>query len=356
MTKNLNQRSIQRPPMSRRGFIQGAGAAGALLAIPALVRAQGSPVTIRYATGGGIGPNEMETVIFLDWMQKNVLKQYGKAYTVDMTFTRGTPEAATLLAAEQADVATLAFSTFATVTLRGAVDGGLAIIADNYQDAKPGYAANTFFVLNDSPIKTVEDLRGKRIGVNAFGSAVDLALRVRLKKSGMDARKDVEVVEIAFPNIGPALREKRIDCGVMVLPFMNTELNKGGIRGIFNGGDAFGTNATIFQVVTRKFLGKQKEAVRAFLADYVTGLQWYYDPANRKQAVDMVAAFTKSPRDVLDSYFLTHKDSYRDPNGCVSVDLIQRPVDAMAEMGLIPQSLKIADYLDASLLPRTCGA
>ena len=47
---------------------------------------------IRYATGGGIGPNEMETIIYLDWMQKNVLKDYGKEYTVDMTFTRVRPK------------------------------------------------------------------------------------------------------------------------------------------------------------------------------------------------------------------------------------------------------------------------
>ena len=70
-------------------------ATGALtaLGVPLTRVARAAPVTIRYATGGGIGPNEMETVIYLDWMQKNVLKGYGKEYTVDMTFTRGTPEA-----------------------------------------------------------------------------------------------------------------------------------------------------------------------------------------------------------------------------------------------------------------------
>ncbi len=40
----------------------------------------------------------METIIFLDYLKQNVLSNYGKAYTIDMTFTRGSPEAATLLA------------------------------------------------------------------------------------------------------------------------------------------------------------------------------------------------------------------------------------------------------------------
>jgi sulfonate transport system substrate-binding protein len=340
----------------RRSFIQGGLAAGAMLALPGLASAQPAPVKIRYATGGGIGPNEMETIIFLDWMQKNVLQQYGKAYVVDMTFTRGTPEAATLLAAEQADVATLSFSVFATMVQKGVVADGLSIIADNYQDARPGFAANTFYVLEGSSFRSVADLRGKRIGVNAFGSAVDLALRVYLKKNKLDARKDVEIVEIAFPNIGPALREKRIDCGVMVLPFMNSELRKGGIRGLFTAADAFGVYAPIFQVATRRFIKTNRAAVSAFLSDYVLGLKWFYDPANRSRALDLTAEFTKSPRDVLDSYFMTGKDYYRDRNACVNASLIQGPVDAMHEQGLIPAPMKITDYLDASLLPGTCGA
>ena len=101
-------------------------------------------MTIRYATGGGIGPNEMETIIYLDWMQKNVLKGYGKDYTVDMTFTRGTPEAGTLLAAGQADMATLSFAVFATSVLKNIVPGGMTIVSDNYQDGRPASRRTPF--------------------------------------------------------------------------------------------------------------------------------------------------------------------------------------------------------------------
>jgi len=343
---------------ARRRFVLRSTALGAGLALaPYIGVAQPSaPTTIRYATGGGIGPNEMETVIYLDWMQGNVLQQYAKRYVVDMTFTRGTPEAATLLAAGEADMATLSFAAFASLVVKDAVPDGLIIVADNYQDGRPGYAANTYFVLDDSPIRTVEDLRGKRIGVNAYGSAVDLALRVRLKKAGIDPRKDVEIVEIAFPNIGPAIRERRIDCGVMILPFMNAELSKGGMRALFTGGDAFGIYAPIFQVVTKRFLAANRDAVAAFLADYVTGLQWFYAPQNRARAIALTADFTKSPADVLDSYFMTEKDYYRDPDGCLQPALIQGPIDAMLQEGLLPRAVDVAAHLDMSLLPGTCSS
>ncbi|MGB7041322.1 MAG: PhnD/SsuA/transferrin family substrate-binding protein, partial [Xanthobacteraceae bacterium] len=171
----------KRTLIARRSLLAGSAMliAGATVGAPFVRRASAAPVTIRYATGGGIGPNEMETVIFLDWMQKNVLKNYGKDYTLDMTFTRGTPEAATLLAAGQADMATLSFSVFATSVLNNIVPNGMTIISDNYQDGRPGYAQNTFFVRKDSSIKSTQDLKGKIVGVNAFGSAVDLAMRVK---------------------------------------------------------------------------------------------------------------------------------------------------------------------------------
>jgi sulfonate transport system substrate-binding protein len=342
--------------VTRRALVA-ASATGALTAVCApFVRTAGAAaVPIRYATGGGIGPNEMETIIYLDWMQKNVLKGYGKDYTVDMTFTRGTPETGTLLAAGQADMGTLSFAVFATSVLKSIVPGGMTIVADNYQDGHAGYAKNTFFVLKDSPIRSTQDLKGKKVGINAYGSAVDLALRVKLKKDGIDPKKDLTIVEVAFPNQAAAIREKRIDCGILILPFMANELPKGDLRGLFDGGDAFGPYSVIFHVVTNEFLKKNPDAVRAFLADYVRGLQWFYDPANRKKAVEITAAFTKSPAEVLDSYFMGPGDYYRDRNACVGVKTIQTPIDAMLSEGLIDKAVKVADHLNMSYLPNPCS-
>ena len=342
--------------LTRRGFVVGGIGAASTMASPFIRKASAAPISIRYATGGGIGPNEMETLIYLEWMQKNVLQGYGKDYTVDMTFTRGTPEAGTLLAAGQADIATLSFAVFATSVLRNTVPNGLTIVSDNYQDGKPGYAQNTFFVLKDSPVKTTQDLKGKIIGVNAFGSAVDLAMRVKLKNDGIDPRADVQVVEVGFANQASALREKRIDCGVLVLPFMNAEIVKGDLRVLFTGGDAFGgPYSVIFQVTTNDFLKQHPEAVKAYLADYVRGLHWFYDPANRKKAIEIASAFTKSPPEVLDSYFMTDRDYFRDPNGCLSLKAVQTPVDAMLRVGFIDKPVNIADHLHMSYLPNPCA-
>jgi sulfonate transport system substrate-binding protein len=340
---------------SRRTIVTGA-TAGAIATIcsPLVRTAAATPVTIRYATGGGVGPNEIETIIYLDWMRKNVLKGYGKDYIVDMTFTRGTPEAATLLAANQADMATLSFAIFATSISKNVVAGGITIVSDNYQDGHKGFAENTFFVLNESAIKTTQDLKGKTVAVNAFGSAVDLTLRVKLKKDGIDPRKDLRIVEVAFPNQAAALREKRIDAGVLILPFMNVEARKGDLRPLFTGGDAFGPYAVLFQVATNKFLKEHSNAVRSFLADYVRGLHWLNNPSNRAKAVQLAAEFTKSPAEFLDTYFMTERDYFRDKNACVTVPLIKAPVDAMHSEGLLSGPVDVSKHLDMSYLPYAC--
>jgi NitT/TauT family transport system substrate-binding protein len=342
--------------LSRRQWLAGTSAAvlAGAFGLGGRRLAGAAPKEIRYATGGGIGPNEMQTVIYLDYMKENVLKRYGKDYTVKMTFTRGTPEAAALLAAGQADMATLAFSTFATTILKNAVPNGLTIVADNYQDGRSGYAENSYFLREDSPVRQVTDLRGRRVGINAFGSAVDLIMRVTLKKHGLDPKKDVQVVEVGFPNIGAAIRERRIECGPLILPFMAVEKAKGGIRPLFSGGEVFGQYSVIFHVVTNDFLKANPEAVRAFLDDYVRGLKWFYDPKNRERALQITADFTKSPKDVLASYFMTPNDYYRDPDACLSAKVIQTPIDAMYREGFIDRPLDVSRYVDMSYLPNPC--
>ena len=158
-----------------------------------------------------------------------------------------------------------------------------------------------------------------------------------------------------FPNEAAAIREKRIDCGILILPFMNAEIRRGDLRALFTGGDAFGPYSVIFQVATNDFLKANSEAVRSYLADYVRGLQWFYDPANRKKAVEITAEFTKSPVEVLDSYFMTERDYYRDRNACVGVPTIQTPIDAMQKEGLIDRPVNVSEHLNMSYLPFPCS-
>jgi sulfonate transport system substrate-binding protein len=342
--------SISRRNLLKVGVATGISSIGA----PYILRAD--VPTIRYSTAGGIGPNEIETVLFTDWVRQNVFKRIGKDYNLDVTYARATPEAAQMLAAGQQDMAILTPPVFASTVVKNAVPNGLSIVADCFQDGREGYASQAFFVLEESGIRSVEDLKGKIIAVNAYGSTPDVVLNTMLKKHNLDARRDVKVVEVTFPNIAAALRAKRVDCGVLPLPFSATERSKGGIRPLFSGKEVFPPFVITFQVATNDALKQKPEAVKGLLADYVEALHWIYDPKNRSKALELTADVSKSPVEVVDSYLLTKNDYFRDPNACVTPSLLQPLVDSMTDLGLLPAHVDMAKYTTGAYLPHPCNS
>ena len=310
------------------------------------------PVVIRHGHGGGV-PSDIAPVLFVPWMQQNVLKHYGKLYTVQWTRTKGSPHAAAMLAAGEADIATLSFTTIALTILKDSVPGGVKVVADTKIDGYPGYRSNVWVVRDDSGISRVEDLKGRVVAINEYGAGLDVGLRVMLKKHGLDPVKDTNIVEINFGNQGAALRQKRTDLALLLQPFEGREFKKGGIKRLFTLKDAIGTNHMIFQAATNKFLAEHREAGRAFFDDYVRALKWYQDPKNRPKMLELVAEATKLPKDAFD-YFLTIEDDFRDPNACPHLEYIQRPIDLMVETGFLKERVDIAKYFDPSYLPNPC--
>lgn len=77
-----------------------------------------------------------------------------------------------------------------------------------------------------SGVSTVADLDGKTVAVVGLKSAPELALRVVLEDAGVDSG-DVEVVEIAYPDMVAALESKRVDAAFIVDPFLSAAKSAG---------------------------------------------------------------------------------------------------------------------------------
>ncbi|HEX5607768.1 MAG TPA: ABC transporter substrate-binding protein, partial [Candidatus Binatia bacterium] len=68
-------------------------------------------------------------------------------------------------------------------------------------------------------IKTIEDLKGKKIGVTRFGSATDIAARFALRKHNLDPQKDVTILQMgAMTSIMGGLQGGSIDAGLVSPP------------------------------------------------------------------------------------------------------------------------------------------
>ncbi len=83
----------------------------------------------------------------------------------------------------------------------------MQIIADVIQTGHKGYFPGEYVVANDGPIKTVADVKGKRVATNAIGSEADLTMRATLRKHVRSS--DVTMVEANFANQPAMLEEGR---------------------------------------------------------------------------------------------------------------------------------------------------
>src|SRR5258708_7226382 len=156
--------------------------------------------------------------------KKDLAKNVGKSYQLEITRFAGTPPMITALAAGELDIANLNYPTL-PIAIQHAGMHDLRAIADEFQDGNTGFYSNEFMVLEDGPIKRVEDLKGKAVATNAAGSAVDIAMRAMLRKHGLEDKRDYTIVEAPFPTMRAMLAEKKVELVPAVLPFSaNSEL------------------------------------------------------------------------------------------------------------------------------------
>ncbi|MCS6784677.1 MAG: ABC transporter substrate-binding protein, partial [Candidatus Caldarchaeum sp.] len=82
-------------------------------------------------------------------------------------------------------------------------------------------------VKSDSNIQRLEQLKGKRVAVNALNALPHMALSILLTRVGLNPAKDVEWVEIPFLRMAAPLAAGQVDGAVMVEPFMTAVVKQG---------------------------------------------------------------------------------------------------------------------------------
>jgi NitT/TauT family transport system substrate-binding protein len=281
-------------------------------------------------------------------MKPEVLRHYGKSYVLDLIHFTGTPPQITALASNQIDLSPLSFSAFALAVTNAHLDD-LRIIADGLQDGAPGWQTNAFLVLKDGPIHTVEDLKGQVVASNAFGGAVDIGLRVMLRKHGLEDKRDLTIIEVQVPNMKAALAEKKVALIAPLPPFTRDPELQAIARKLFDQREALGVSQTIILTARTGSLAANRAAWVDFLEDQLVFLAWLTDPAHHAEAVALAASFNKQPPEKLNWAF-THEDSYRAPRGLPDLGALQSNLDMLADLGFVKTHVAVDRYLDLSLV------
>jgi len=180
-----------------------------------------------------------------------------------------------------------------------------------------------FYIMALPEIKTIEDLRGKPVGVTRFGSSTDFTMRYVLRKHGLEPGRDVTMIQTGDLFAAAAGLKTRL---IMAAPFSspaNVRAQEAGARVLVN----MGTAGIYFPhdawMARRSFINANEDLVRRFLKGYSEGVyRMHKDPELARRAIRRYARATE-PKivDAVYQYALDYVDKipYNTPEGIQEV-------------------------------------
>ncbi|MBI5352257.1 MAG: ABC transporter substrate-binding protein [Chloroflexi bacterium] len=135
-------------------------------------------------------------------------------------------------------------------------------------------------------IKTVEDLRGKTIGMGLTASASEVATRLALQELGLQAGVDVNVIEIGEePDRVAAFRAGQIDAILTTAPYLH-QLRAEGVSELFDFGKVGLPYAHTSILTTRKFIEENRPMVVNFMKAIIESISLMKaDPEGTKEVI-----------------------------------------------------------------------
>jgi len=197
-------------------------------------------------------------------------------------------------------------------------------------------------------IRKVADLKGKKIAINATGSALTYMLARMLESEGLTI-KDVDVVYMPWPDMGTAFANKAIDAGTIVDPF-TAQFEEKGIATLFRRASDVVRNPW-FEVsvllYNSEWAKKNGKLANDFAVAYLRAARDFHDAMyggkNRTEVIDILVRNTRVKDKAL--YDRMHW-GHMDPNGVVSRDSIKDQQEWWLRQGTVTKRIDVDDLVD----------
>jgi len=193
-----------------------------------------------------------------DWVmwyafEKGIFKERG--LEVDMQAISGGAQTSAALLANQIQIAQFGGAEALSANAGGA---DMVVVAN----MAPVYP---YILYAQKGIKTLADLKGKKVGVSNKGGSSDIATRAALKANGIDPDKDVQIVAVgSHANRTAALLNGSIDAGVDDPP-EDQDLVKAGLNALIDIASQKLPAANTGIIVQRSYLSSSKDIIQAYV-------------------------------------------------------------------------------------------
>ena len=280
-----------------------------------------------------IGFQKYGTLILLKGQGLLEKKLEPLGYTVEWTEFPAGPQ---LL--EGLNVGAVDFGTTGEAPPIFAQAAGAPLVYVGYEPPAP--KAEAILVPKDSPIRTVADLKGKKVALNK-GSNVHYLLVKALEKAGLKYG-DVEVVFLPPADARAAFEKGAVDAWVIWEPFLAAAEVATGARQLTDGTGI--VNNHEFYLSTRALIDEHPQAVDAIFAALAETDAWVN--ANPDKVAETFSPILGIPVPVL--ALAAERRTYGvQPINPDVVAKQQAIADVFFELGLIPKAIKIADAVKA---------
>jgi ABC-type nitrate/sulfonate/bicarbonate transport system substrate-binding protein len=275
------------------------------------------------------------------WMMRRPQEfpDLGKIYKVEWTQFQGTAPMVQAMVAGALDCSTQGVLSLA----QGVAQADLqAYIVAQHVGERPGSFSVYWAVKEESPIKSIADVKGRSVGINVFGSGIYGPMALLLKRNGLDPEKDIKLVETGFPASEDAIRAGRVDVGVLNQPFAARAEAKGGLRKLFSLSDQLQNIVHIFEVCRKDFVDKNPELAQRYVRDMTLAMKKAV--SNRDETLKVDSEVTKAPVAVLDTFLLKPNDFAREPGAMPNFEGIQAMLDIYADTGMVSKKLNASQF------------
>jgi ABC-type nitrate/sulfonate/bicarbonate transport system substrate-binding protein len=248
-------------------------------------------------------------------------------------------------------------STLAQVARAGevkfAINSGPATIASRTQGADTVMVAalvNTlpYSLVTAKGITQWADLKGKKIGISRFGSGTDTAIRLVCKRFGLDAAKDLVILQGGTqPSRLQALSAGALDA-TLVSPPLDLTAKKQGLNILVNIAELGIPYPQLVVETTDRFNRENPQVVKNFLRGFIEGVRYV---AARKEATQKtITQYLKtSDPEILDATyksFLQVTDYSAMPN----LEGIRNAIEEVAERVPAARNKKPEEFVNLRFL------
>lgn len=308
--------------MKRRDFLKLSLGAATIASIATPALAQTAPKEIR------IGYQKTSVLVIA--RQQAVLEKHFATQNIGVKwveFSSGPP----LL--EAINVGSVDFGAVGDSPPIFAQAAGAAIV---YAAGSPITNGQGILVPKESPIRTIADLKGKRIGFTKGSSAHNLVVQT-LEKAGL-TYIDITPVYLTPPDAGPAFANGSIEAWAIWDPYFAIGEAKQNGRILVNAYEVTKTNA--FYIANRDFAKNSGRIVQQTIDGLLKAAAWA--EANRPEVAKSLTAVTGIPLEI--QTIAANRASFT--IGAITEEIIvtqQGVADRFHRLGLIPKAINVRD-------------